>query len=219
MNGMSLKEEFLRLLDIDKEFRYAVAGYLGIGEVLRRLEEHDRKFDEIIVELRDLRRRSEEHDRKFDEIIVELRDVRKEVSEIRAYTERTSLTLEEEAREVLYRKLKEKGIPIRLEPLIKPKIEINLYGASDDICVVGEVSTRTGVRIVNSLNEKILELTEKYPEYLRPRLLKTIYTLWATDEAIEKAREENIWMISGLAELTPIKILKLNEDNQHSRGK
>jgi len=155
-----LKEEFLRLLYQDKEFRYAVAGYLGFGEILRRFEEHDRKFDEVIAELRDLR---------------------EEVSEIQAYIERTSLTLEEEAREVLYSKLKEKGVPIRLESFIKPEIEINLYGVSDDTCVVGEISTRTGVRIVNSLNEKIRELREKYPEYLRPRILKTIYTLWATD--------------------------------------
>jgi len=34
----SLKEEFLKLLEKDLEFRYAVAGYLGILEVLKRLD-------------------------------------------------------------------------------------------------------------------------------------------------------------------------------------
>jgi len=34
----SLKNEFLSLLEKDKEFRYAVAGLLGLGEILRRLD-------------------------------------------------------------------------------------------------------------------------------------------------------------------------------------
>jgi hypothetical protein len=34
----SLKREVLELLDKDKEFRYAVAGYLGILEILKRLD-------------------------------------------------------------------------------------------------------------------------------------------------------------------------------------
>jgi len=33
-----LKEEFLKLLDRDLEFRYAVAGYLGLSEILKRLD-------------------------------------------------------------------------------------------------------------------------------------------------------------------------------------
>jgi hypothetical protein len=37
-----LKEKFLELLDKDKEFRYAVAAYLGLADILRRLD----KFEE-----------------------------------------------------------------------------------------------------------------------------------------------------------------------------
>ncbi|MBS7635047.1 hypothetical protein KEJ34_06115 [Candidatus Bathyarchaeota archaeon] len=33
-----LKREFLDLLDRDLEFRYAVAGYLGLSEILKRLD-------------------------------------------------------------------------------------------------------------------------------------------------------------------------------------
>ena len=43
-----LKREFLKLLERDPEFKYAVAGYLGLSEILRKLEEHDRKFEEIL---------------------------------------------------------------------------------------------------------------------------------------------------------------------------
>jgi len=89
-----LKKEFLKLLEEDKEFRYTVAGYIGLGEILKKLEEHDRKFNEILAELRAHRqildrhtaileehsrileehsRRLEEHDRKFNEIMEILR--------------------------------------------------------------------------------------------------------------------------------------------------
>jgi len=34
----SLKEEILEFLDKDREFRYAVAGYIGLSEILKRLD-------------------------------------------------------------------------------------------------------------------------------------------------------------------------------------
>jgi hypothetical protein len=33
-----IKEEILKLLETDKEFRYAVAGYLGLSEIMKRLK-------------------------------------------------------------------------------------------------------------------------------------------------------------------------------------
>jgi len=50
-----LRKEFLDLLEKDLEFRYAAAGYLGLSEILKRLEEHDKKFEEILAEIRALR--------------------------------------------------------------------------------------------------------------------------------------------------------------------
>jgi len=74
-----LREEFLRLLEEDREFRLIVAGYLGYRDVLERLEEHDRKFNEILERLdrhtkllEEHSKRLEEHDRKFNEIMERL---------------------------------------------------------------------------------------------------------------------------------------------------
>ena len=53
--GDRLKREFLELLEKDLEFRYAVAGFLGFSEILKRLEEHDKKFQEILAEIKALR--------------------------------------------------------------------------------------------------------------------------------------------------------------------
>ena len=36
--AVRLRKQFLRLLDEDREFRYTVAGYLGLGEILKRLD-------------------------------------------------------------------------------------------------------------------------------------------------------------------------------------
>jgi len=57
-----MKSRILRMLKEDEEFRYAVAGLIGFTDILKRFEEHDRKFNEIIARL-------DEHDMKFNEII------------------------------------------------------------------------------------------------------------------------------------------------------
>ncbi|MEM3551742.1 MAG: DUF3782 domain-containing protein [Candidatus Bathyarchaeia archaeon] len=46
---MTLKEEFLSLIEKDKEFRYAVAGLIGLEEILKRLDRHE----EELVKLRE----------------------------------------------------------------------------------------------------------------------------------------------------------------------
>ena len=208
--GADLRSRMLKLLEEDEEFRYAVAGLIGLGEVLKglkdlmsRSEEHDRKFNEVIMRL-------DEHDRKFNEVIIELRELRRDVSEMRSYIERTSLTLEEEAREVIQHRLKRAGISIKLGSLIKPEFEINIYGAAEDLCVIGEVSTRTGARIVDLLDERVDGLRRKYPEHLRPKVIRVIYTLWATEEAVERAGQEGIWIVKATGDLTPMKVVELD---------
>jgi hypothetical protein len=52
---MTLKEEFLALLEKDKEFRYAVAGLLGFEEILRRLDKHEEELVKLREEMNKLR--------------------------------------------------------------------------------------------------------------------------------------------------------------------
>ncbi|MEM0262700.1 MAG: hypothetical protein QXN17_08635, partial [Nitrososphaerota archaeon] len=113
-------------------------------EAYKRLEEHDKKFNEIV-------KRLNEHDKKFVEIMEEIRAIHRRLDSVEArldriesYVERTSLTLEEEAREVIQYRLKSIGIDVELKQLMLPDLEINIYGATNDICIIGEVSTRAG---------------------------------------------------------------------------
>jgi len=85
----NLKAELFRLLKEDEEFRYAIAGLIGLGEVLKRLEEHDKKFAEILKRLEEhdkkfaeVLERLEEHDEKFVEVLKRLEEHDKKFAEI-----------------------------------------------------------------------------------------------------------------------------------------
>jgi archaellum component FlaC len=84
-----LRREILRLIAEDKEFRLAVAGAIGLAEILERLEalerrveehsrvlqqhsktlqEHSKRLEELTRRLEDLARRVEEHSRRLEEL-------------------------------------------------------------------------------------------------------------------------------------------------------
>ena len=48
---MSLKKEILELLKRDEEFRYAVAGLIGLEEILKRLDRHEELIAKILERL------------------------------------------------------------------------------------------------------------------------------------------------------------------------
>ncbi len=59
------RKNFLKLLEEDEEFRYAVAGKIGLLEILEKLREQNKKFNEILEELRVHRKKLLEHDKHF----------------------------------------------------------------------------------------------------------------------------------------------------------
>ncbi|MEM2438918.1 MAG: hypothetical protein QW093_06275 [Candidatus Bathyarchaeia archaeon] len=67
-----MKREFLELLDRDIEFRYAVAGYLGLSEILKRLDaiagEQTRLAEEQINLRKEQARLAEEQTKIWNEI-------------------------------------------------------------------------------------------------------------------------------------------------------
>ncbi len=86
----SLKREFLELLDKDIEFRYAVAGYLGLSEILKRLDslvEEQTRLREDFTELREEQTRLRKDFAELREDFTELREeqtrLRKDFAELR----------------------------------------------------------------------------------------------------------------------------------------
>jgi len=91
-----LKEKILRLLEEDKEFRYAVAGLIGLSEILRRLDRHEEqlvkiwerlaKIDEEIAKIwseiaklrEDMLKGFERHDKEFEKVWSEIAKFRED---------------------------------------------------------------------------------------------------------------------------------------------
>jgi len=71
---MTLKEEFLALLEKDKEFRYAVVGLLGFEEILRRLDKHEEELVKLREDLNRLGGNMLLGFKRHDEELVKLRE-------------------------------------------------------------------------------------------------------------------------------------------------
>ncbi|MEL9939937.1 MAG: hypothetical protein QW348_05055 [Ignisphaera sp.] len=66
-----LKKEILKLLREDEEFRLAVAGLIGFGEVLKRLDRHEEELkrlrEDFLVFVKEQERKWEENNRRWEE--------------------------------------------------------------------------------------------------------------------------------------------------------
>ena len=71
---MSIKEEFLRLLEKDKEFRYAVAGLIGLDQILTRLDRHEEELIKLREDMNRLREDMIRGFKRYDAEIVRLRE-------------------------------------------------------------------------------------------------------------------------------------------------
>ncbi|MGQ4892380.1 MAG: hypothetical protein ACP6IP_07830, partial [Candidatus Njordarchaeia archaeon] len=82
MSGRNtLKKKIVELIEKDEEFRMFIASKIGLLKILEKMAEHDRKFNEIMEEIRDIKKKMAEHDRKFNEIMEEIRDIKKKMAE------------------------------------------------------------------------------------------------------------------------------------------
>jgi len=119
---MSLKKEFLDLLEKDREFRYTVAGYLGIREILERLDD----IAEEQVKLREEQTRLRQDFNKLYEEQVKLREdfneLRKEQTRLRE--EVTELRREQVKLRQDFNKLYEEQVKLR-EEQVKLRQEFN----------------------------------------------------------------------------------------------
>jgi hypothetical protein len=209
-----LRKEMLDLLERDLEFRYAVAGYLGISEILKRLdslEENQNKLWEGQNKLWEGQNKLWEEVKALREgqnkLWEEVREMRITISRMSATLERLTLTVEEEARSMIKHRIKQDlKVDIELSSVFIDSKEVNIYGAAGDLCVIGEATVRLGVNLVYELLNKIELIRSKRPDLLRKRIIKVIYTDYAVPEAVEAARNNNIWVMRWEKDLTPLKI-------------
>jgi len=71
---LNIKEEILRLLEKDREFRYAVAGLIGLDQILMRLDKHEEELIKLREDMNRLREDMNRGFRRYDSEIAKLRE-------------------------------------------------------------------------------------------------------------------------------------------------
>jgi hypothetical protein len=228
----SLKREFLDLLEKDLEFRYAVAGYLGLSEVLKRLdtiaeEQKNLRMEQVslreeqvklreeqtkiwmeIASIREEQKSLREEQIKLREEQIKLREdfnrafksLNLRLSRVERTLEKLTIDVEDEAKSFLKHRLRELGISVELTSLILPDLELNIYGVSGEVCVIGEATVRAGVSILEDLMGKFEKLKKMYPDRLRRRIILVIYASLPTAELIEEAKKRGVWLLKATEE-------------------
>jgi len=201
-----LKSRILRLLKEDEEFRYAVAGLIGLEEILRRL---DRNEEEIAKLREDMMRGFERHDREIERLREDMNKLREDMLKgfelverrisrlenlISALGARWGMMAEDAFREGL-RGILEKEMGLRVERWITIDEEGIVYGfksvieidvaIKDGKTLLIEVSSRVDPSDVAAFSRKA-ELYEKETGTKPDRLI--MVTPYAEETAIEAAK-------------------------------
>ncbi|MCS7141219.1 MAG: hypothetical protein NZ888_03420 [Candidatus Nitrosocaldus sp.] len=196
-----------------------------LEERIVALEEKVVALEERIVALEERVVKLEERVVKVEEEIKALREetnnLRRDMMEgfkrqdrrlryIESFIENMSASLEEEAREVIAYRLKARGINLSgdLTSITLPDMEIDIYGIDTDICVVGEAKARAGTKAIIQVERSIARLCKRYPQYVRPRIIKVVYAIQVPLEAIREAENRSIWVVTPSKDLTPLIVVE-----------
>ncbi len=188
-----LREELLKLLEEDREFRLMVAGILGYRDILDRLGEHDRKFNEILSKLdkhteileqhtrileEHTRLLSEhtkklgEHDRKFNEILEEIKKLRRDFTDLGRRVEvtigsmgrRWGFDLEKTVLEIFREILEKKGIePGKVEKFRFRDVDGSITGMEGRIVDVDVLVRDDRVYVIEVKSRAELDHVELLP--------------------------------------------------------
>jgi len=205
-NINKLKHEILNLLKEDLEFRYAVAGLIGLEEILKRLDKYGEiliKHTEEIIKLReDFKELREEQIKLREDFNRMFKAFDNRMNRIERTLEKLTLDIEDEAKEVIEGRLSKMGFDIKLERLELPDLELNLYGTNGNLCVIGEATVRLGLKEVEKLVKAVDKLIKERPDLLRPKKILALYTSLATEVALKEAEKEGIWVLKATKDLT-----------------
>ncbi len=186
------KERILRTLEEDKEFRYAIAGLIGIREILERLDKIEEGQKKLWEEVKLLREGQQKLWKGQQELWKEVKGLRKNFEQLgRA----VGMTLEYYTAAFLEEYLSERGYEgARIEVGIKLKymgktVELDLF--CEDPLLVGEVTT--GVASLEDARRELDKLLERVnfvkEMYERDVTIKILAIANVGAEAVDFLRE------------------------------
>ncbi len=207
-----LKSRMLRLLKKDEEFRYAVAGLLGLEEILKRLDRNEQEVRRIWQEIERLRedmiKGFERHDREIEKLREDMNKLREDMMKgfelmdrrvsrlenlITALGARWGIMVEDAFREGL-KGILEKELSLKVERWTARDDEGFVYGyesvievdvaVKDGKVLLIEISSRIGPSDVVAFVRKA-KLYEKETGTKPDRLI--MVTPYAEEKALEAA--------------------------------
>jgi len=187
-----LKSEILRLLKEDEEFRYAVAGLIGLEEILKRLDRHEKELIKLREDMNKLR---EDMNRLRKDMIRGFDLVNRHISALGA---RWGIMAEEAFREGL-RGVLEKELGLKVERWTcfddyglvygyPSPVEVDV-AVKDEKLILIEVSSHIKTSDIYEFKRKA-ELYEKVTGKRPDRLL--IVTPYTEPKALEAAKKHKI---------------------------
>jgi hypothetical protein len=187
-----LKSRILRMLKEDEEFRYAVAGLIGLEEILKRLDRHEEEIARLREDMVKLREDMMRGFELMDKRITRLENL------ISALGARWGIMAEDAFREEL-RGILEKEFGVEVERWVTRDEEGLVYGFSSVIEV--DIAIKDGktmlIEISSSVDKsKVAAFLRKAQLYERKTGIKpdrlVMVTPYAEDAAIKAAREMGV---------------------------
>lgn len=117
--------------------------------------------------------------RDVQEIKGTLSQMRETINQMNRTLQKLTYSIEDEAIDVVSWKLRERlGVNVRLGRLViteggREVLELNIYGVTDDLCVVGDATLDLRVNKVRELIKAIDELRSRYRSTLGPGSLRS----------------------------------------------
>ncbi len=197
-----LKREFIELLETDKEFRYTVAGYLGLSEVLRRMDRMEERMlalEERMLKLEERMLRVEENQERLWEAVKRLEEGQNRLwryvkSGFRELKEMLGVTFEATARAFIDVLLDEMGYPeasVSVKHFAADGEVVEVDAFCEDPLVVGEITDYIKSRDeaeseVEKLRSRISLVEERYG---RRVMLALLVVATASEEVSSYLRE------------------------------
>ena len=192
MQDEKLKQRFLKLLKEDEEFRYAVAGLIGLEEILKRLDRHEEqliKLREDMNKLReDMNKLREDMNRGFE--LIERR--------ITALGARWGIHAEKAFRESL-KGILEEEFGAKVERWVAKDLDGQVFGYPSDVEV--DLAVKDGRTILIEVSSHIrasdvLVFKRKADFYERTTGIRAdrlvIVTPYADERALKAARKMGV---------------------------
>ena len=190
MSLVSLKKRILKLLEEDEEFRLVVAAKVGLLKILEKLEQHDRKFNEILERL----------DRHEQILLRYERILEKHTRALGSLGEDVGLLVEaflsQRVEDSIRERIRDEGdklLTVRYRFMVNRDYEVDMYVETEKKIYVIEIKSRPSVRDVDKL--------VRIRRYLSRKEVKEVIALLVTFKAkvqkriIDKASRYNIELI------------------------